>query len=159
MTRRVATILALAAAAAATVLALAAAAASTSAPPPATATAAARATVKVAESRFGRMLVDGRGLSLYLFTRDPRGRSRCYGDCAKAWPPLLTDGAPRAGSGARKRLLGTTKRRSGKLQVTYRGHPLYYYVGETRAGQVLCQGVVEFGGTWLVVSPSGRAIR
>jgi predicted lipoprotein with Yx(FWY)xxD motif len=186
MTRRAAQILALttvsakilALTAAATLLALAAVAAWTLAPssaggaaPAATAggpaagaagasaTAAARATVKVAESRFGRMLVDGRGLSLYLFTRDPRGRSRCYGDCAKAWPPLLTDAAPRAGSGARKRLLGTTTRRSGKLQVTYRGHPLYYYVGETRAGQVLCQGVVEFGGTWLVVSPSGRAIR
>lgn len=165
MTRRAAKIVALTAVAA-TLLALAAVAASSWAPSAAngpaagaTATASARATVKVAESRFGRMLVDGRGLSLYLFTRDPRGRSRCYGDCAKAWPPLLTDGAPRAGSGARKRLLGTTTRRSGKLQVTYRGHPLYHYVGETRAGQVLCQGVVEFGGTWLVVSPAGRAIR
>src|SRR5687767_4469424 len=136
MTRRAATIIALAALAAALWAA------------PATARVAggpAHATVKVAESRFGRMLVDGRGFSLYLFTRDRRGSSRCYGDCAKAWPPLLTSGAPRAGSGARKRLLGTTTRRSGKRQVTYRGHPLYYYVGETRPGQVLCQDVVEFG--------------
>jgi len=78
---------------------------------------------------------------------------------AAAWPPLLTTGAPRAGAGARERLLGTTRRRSGKRQVTYRGHPLYYYVGESRADQVLCQGVVEVGGTWLVVSPAGRAIR
>jgi predicted lipoprotein with Yx(FWY)xxD motif len=150
MTRRAATIIALAALAAAFWAA------------PATARVAggpARATVKVDESRFGRMLVDGRGFSLYLFTRDRRGSSRCYGDCAKAWPPLLTGGAPRGGSGARKRLLGTTTRRSGKRQVTYRGHPLYYYAGETRPGQVLCQDVVEFGGTWLVVSPSGRAIR
>ena len=119
----------------------------------------ARATVKVAESRFGRMLVDGRGLSLYLFTREQDRKSRCYGDCARAWPPLLTTGEPRAGRGARERRLGTTRRRSGKRQVTYRGHPLYFYVDETSAGQVLCQDVFEFGGTWLVVSPSGRAIR
>jgi predicted lipoprotein with Yx(FWY)xxD motif len=155
MTRRAATIAALAAVAGAC-WAAPASARIADGPPRA---AAAGATVKVADSRFGRMLVDGRGFSLYLFTRDRRGKSRCYGDCAKAWPPLITDGAPRAGRGARERLLGTTRRRSGKRQVTYRGHPLYYYVGETRAGQVLCQDVFEFGGTWLVVSPGGRAIR
>ena len=64
-----------------------------------------------------------------------------------------------AGRGARRSLLSTTRRRGGGRQVTYRGHPLYYYVGERRAGQILCQNVIEFGGTWLVVSPAGAAIR
>jgi predicted lipoprotein with Yx(FWY)xxD motif len=117
-------------------------------------------TVKVANSRFGRILVDGRGHTLYLFTRD-RGadRSRCYGSCAAAWPPLYTKGKPRAASGASASRLGTTRRRDGRTQVTYNGHPLYYYVGEDEPGEILCQGVDEFGGLWLVTSPEGKAIR
>ncbi|HYH62230.1 MAG TPA: hypothetical protein VD766_10235 [Solirubrobacterales bacterium] len=117
------------------------------------------ASVKVMNSRYGRMLFDGKGRALYLFTREPTSRSRCYGECAVAWPPFLTRAKPRAGSGANASLLGTTRRRDGKTQVTYRGHPLYYYVDDREPGQVLCQDVVEFGGTWLVVSPTGRAIR
>jgi predicted lipoprotein with Yx(FWY)xxD motif len=119
----------------------------------------AAAAVGVRSTRFGRILVDGRGLTLYLFTHDRRNLSRCYGACARAWPPLLTTSAPRARTGARSSLLGTTRRRDGRRQVTYRGHPLYHYVGETKAGQVLCQNVTEFGGTWLVVSPRGTAVR
>jgi predicted lipoprotein with Yx(FWY)xxD motif len=115
--------------------------------------------VKVMNSRYGRMLFDGRGRALYLFTRESTSRSRCYGECAAAWPPFLTRGKPRARSGVKSSLLGTTRRRDGKTQVTYRGQPLYYYVNDREPGQVLCQDVVEFGGTWLVVSPSGRAIR
>jgi predicted lipoprotein with Yx(FWY)xxD motif len=114
--------------------------------------------VGVRGSRFGRILTDGRGFTLYLFTHDRRNLSRCYGACAKAWPPLLTRGRPRAVSGARASLLGTTRRRDGTRHVTYRGRPLYYYVGETRPLQVFCQDVTEFGGTWLVVSPRGTAI-
>jgi predicted lipoprotein with Yx(FWY)xxD motif len=118
------------------------------------------ASVKVMDTRYGRMLFDGRGRALYLFTRE-RGsaRSRCYADCATAWPPFLTRGRPRAGNGARSALLGTTRRRDGKTQVTYNGHPLYYYVTDRKPGQVTCQDVTEFGGTWLVVSPSGTAIQ
>lgn len=115
--------------------------------------------VKVMNSRYGRMLFDGKGRALYLFTRERTSRSRCYGDCAEAWPPFLTRGKPRARSGVKSSLLGTTRRRDGRMQVTYRGQPLYYYVDDREPGQVLCQDVVEFGGTWLVVSPSGRAIR
>jgi predicted lipoprotein with Yx(FWY)xxD motif len=115
--------------------------------------------VRVMNSRYGRMLFDGKGRALYLFTRERTSRSRCYGGCAKAWPPFLTRGKPRARSGVRSSLLGTTRRRDGRMQVTYRGHPLYYYVDDREPGQVLCQDVVEFGGTWLVVSPSGEAIR
>jgi predicted lipoprotein with Yx(FWY)xxD motif len=124
---------------------------------PATAVAAAP-TVAVHSSRYGRIITDGHGRTLYLFTREHSARSRCYGACANAWPPLVAHGPLAAGRGARHSLLGTTRRRDGSRQVTYRGHPLYYYVGESRAGQILCQNVTEFGGTWLVVSPGGAAI-
>jgi predicted lipoprotein with Yx(FWY)xxD motif len=117
------------------------------------------ASVKVMKSRYGTVLFDGKGRALYLFTSDITSRSRCFGDCASAWPPFLTRGKPRAGGGATQSLLGTVRRRDGKTQVSYRGHPLYYYTGDRRPGQILCQDVEEFGGTWLVVSPSGRPVR
>jgi predicted lipoprotein with Yx(FWY)xxD motif len=117
------------------------------------------AAVKVMDSRYGRMLFDGKGRALYLFTRESTSRSRCYGDCARAWPPFFTKGKPRARGDVKSSLLGTTRRRDGRRQVTYRGHPLYYYVTDRKPGQVTCQDVAEFGGTWLVVSPRGRAIR
>jgi predicted lipoprotein with Yx(FWY)xxD motif len=114
--------------------------------------------IKMMNTRYGRMLFDGTGRALYLFTRENSSRARCYGDCAVAWPPFLARGSLTAGSGAKVRLLGTTRRRDGRRQVTYRGHPLYYYVSDTKPGQVTCQNVDEFGGTWLVVAPNGRAI-
>jgi predicted lipoprotein with Yx(FWY)xxD motif len=120
---------------------------------------AAAPTVRVRPSRFGRILTDGRGFTLYVFTRDGRGPSRCEGACAVAWPPLIARGAPRAGAGASARLLGTTRRSDGTRQVTWGGRPVYLYVGETRAGQILCQDVDEYGGTWLLTSPAGRPIR
>jgi predicted lipoprotein with Yx(FWY)xxD motif len=120
---------------------------------------AAGTTVKVHKSRYGRILVDGQGRTLYLFTRDRGAKSRCYGACARAWPPLLADSDPQAAGGADAAKLGTTVRRGGATQVTYAGHPLYYYVNDRRPGQILCQDVAEFGGTWLVVSPAGRPIR
>jgi predicted lipoprotein with Yx(FWY)xxD motif len=116
-------------------------------------------TVEVRPSRYGEVLVDGKGFVLYLFTRDGRSASRCSGACAKAWPPMLVEGRPRAGRGARRGLLGTTRRRDGSRQVTYRGRPLYYYVADRRPGQILCQAVPEFGGTWFLVGPDGRANR
>jgi predicted lipoprotein with Yx(FWY)xxD motif len=116
-------------------------------------------TVKVADSRYGRILVDGDGRTLYLFDKERGGSSECYGACAQAWPPLLTKGLPRAAGAADAKLIGTTKRSDGSVQVSYRGHPLYHYHGETEAGQVLCQNVSEFGGVWLVVDPGGDAIR
>jgi predicted lipoprotein with Yx(FWY)xxD motif len=110
-------------------------------------------------SSYGRILFDGRGFALYAFTKDARSASRCYRDCAKAWPPLLVKKRALAGKGTKASLVGTTKRRDGKLQATYAGRPLYYYVGDRRPGQVLCQNVAEFGGTWLVVRPSGGLVR
>jgi predicted lipoprotein with Yx(FWY)xxD motif len=115
--------------------------------------------VKVMNTRYGRMLFDGKGRALYLFTRERSSRARCYGDCAVAWPPFFARGKLKAGEGAKARLLGTSRRRDGRRQVTYRGHPLYYYVTDIKPGQVTCQNVEEFGGTWLVVAPNGRAIR
>jgi predicted lipoprotein with Yx(FWY)xxD motif len=117
-----------------------------------------RDTVTVGRSAYGPILRDGRGYALYLFTRETSATSRCSGACAKAWPPFLTKSRPAAARGARASLLGTTRRRDGSTQVTYRGHPLYYYAGDRRPSQVLCQGVKEFGGTWFVVAPTGRAV-
>lgn len=117
------------------------------------------ATVTAHASRFGKVLFDGSGRALYLFKRDKGSRSTCSGACAKAWPPFLTTRAPKAGVGARARLLGTTKRVNGARQVTYGGHPLYYFSGDTKPGQINCQNVVEFGGRWLVVSPSGAPVK
>jgi predicted lipoprotein with Yx(FWY)xxD motif len=105
-------------------------------------------------SRFGTILFDSRGFVLYAFTSDKKNRSTCYGACAKAWPPYLVKGAAPKG-----RLLGTTRRANGARQVTYAGRPLYYYVGDTEPRQILCQNIVEFGGTWLVVRPNGSLVR
>jgi predicted lipoprotein with Yx(FWY)xxD motif len=121
--------------------------------------AADRGTLTVKASRFGRILFDGRGFVLYGFTADGRNRSNCRGACAAAWPPLIVSTRPRAGTGANARLLGTTRRRDGRLQATYAGKPLYYYVGDRRPGQILCQNVTEYGGLWLVVRPSGAFVR
>jgi predicted lipoprotein with Yx(FWY)xxD motif len=115
-------------------------------------------TIRLVASQHGRILGDGRGQAVYLFDRERRGRSACYGACAKAWPPVLAKGTPVARRGARSRLLGTTRRRDGRVQLTYRGQPLYYYVGD-RPGRVLCHDVVEFGGRWLVMYATGVAVR
>lgn len=122
--------------------------------------AQASATLTVRSTRFGRILFDGRGRALYGFTRDRRGGpSQCYGACASAWPVYFAPGQLRAGKGVKRSLIGTTRRRDGRRQVTYNGWPLYYYVGDRAPGQVLCQNVDEFGGTWLVVRPSGGLVR
>ena len=113
--------------------------------------------IKAVDSQFGTILGDGRGQAVYVFDKERSSRSECYGDCARAWPPVLTKGRPVAGRGARKRLLGTTRRRNGKRQVTYRGRPLYYYVDDA-PGRVLCHNVLEFGGLWLVVRPDGSPV-
>lgn len=115
--------------------------------------------VKVMGSQFGDVLFDGKGRAIYLFTKERGSTSRCYGDCAVAWPPVLTRGAPTAGAGVTGSKLGTTKRKGGKRQVTYAGKPLYYYITDRRPGQITCHDVFEFGGTWYVVKPDGSAVR
>src|SRR5690349_5645959 len=106
----------------------------------------AGAVVKVASSPLGRILVDSKGVTLYDFPPDSGKTSVCYGACAALWPPLTTDGRPVAGPGIDKSLLGTTKRKDGKVEVTYAGHPLYYFVSDRRPGQTTGQGVNQFGG-------------
>jgi predicted lipoprotein with Yx(FWY)xxD motif len=122
-------------------------------------TSADRGTVTAGSSRFGRILYDGRGFVLYAFTRDPRRRSVCSGACAAAWPPYLVAKAPKAGPGVKRSLLGSIRRPNGKIQVTYAGRPLYYYVGDRAPRQILCQNVSEFGGLWLVARPNGALVR
>jgi predicted lipoprotein with Yx(FWY)xxD motif len=112
----------------------------------------------VRTSAYGKIVFDGRGFALYAFTRD-RGKSACAGACATAWPPFVVTGGIRAGPGVKAALLGTVRRANGARQVTYAGRPLYYYVGDRRPGQVLCQNVREFGGLWLVVRPNGKLVR
>ena len=119
---------------------------------------AASATLTVRSSNYGRILFDGSNRALYAFTRDPRGKTTCYGACAVAWPPYIVSGKLTAGAGASRSLLGTVRRRDGRRQLTYAGRPLYYYVHDG-VGQVLCQNVSEFGGLWLVVRGSGKLVR
>ena len=120
---------------------------------------AARPTLTAGLSAYGRVLFDGRGFVVYAFTRDPRGKSVCTGACAKAWPPYVVKTRLRAASGVKARLLGTTRRADGSLQVTYAGRALYYYVGDRSKGQILCHNVTEFGGVWRVIRPNGTPVR
>ena len=112
-------------------------------------------TVGIATTPLGKIVVDARGRSLYLFEADHKGKSACYGACAQAWPPVLVSGKPKAGPGARAALLGVLMRKDGKQQVTYRGHPLYRFFKDTKSGQVKGQGLDFFGGEWYVLTPAG----
>jgi predicted lipoprotein with Yx(FWY)xxD motif len=114
--------------------------------------------IAVRNSQFGRMLFNADRQAIYVFGRDSRNRSRCYGECARLWPPVYTTGKPRALAGVKQSLLGTTRRRDGRLQVTYAGRPLYYYLHEG-PGQVLCHNVYLNGGIWKVVAPNGSPRR
>lgn len=116
---------------------------------------AAGTRISASGSAFGTMLWGPKRQAVYVFQLDRRGVSRCYGACADAWPPVYTRGKPVAGRGVRRSLLGTIRRRGGRLQVTYRGRPLYYYAHEG-PGQVLCHNVDLNGGLWWVVGPDGK---
>ena len=116
------------------------------------------AVVRLAKSPFGMILVDSKGITLYDFVKDRGKTSVCYGACAALWPPLITHGKPVAGTGVKRSLLGTTKRSDGKLEVTYGGHPLYYFVTDRKPGQTTGQGVNQFGGPWWVLSAKGKEI-
>lgn len=115
--------------------------------------------VAAAKSQFGTILFDGRGFVLYAFTRDTRGRSACSGACAKAWPPYIVTGKLIGRAGIAAERLATIRRSDGSRQATYAGKPLYYYVGDRKPRQILCQNVSEFGGLWLVVRPNGTVVR
>ncbi len=118
----------------------------------------AAASLGVASTPLGRVVVDSKGRTLYLFEKDRNRRSACYGQCATFWPPLLTDGKPVARAGARQFLLGTTRRANGSQQVTYAGHPLYRFVQDRKPGQTTGEASRAFGAGWDVLSPTGKKI-
>ncbi len=112
-------------------------------------------TITLGDSEFGSMLFDSKKQAIYIFQKDSKGKTVCYDDCAEAWPPVFTKGEPKAGEGVKASLLGTVKRRDGKLQVTYAGKPLYFYAHEG-PGEVRCHNVNLNGGLWWVVGPDGK---
>jgi predicted lipoprotein with Yx(FWY)xxD motif len=116
----------------------------------------ASATVGVANSSLGSILVDSTGRTLYLFKADSGTSSACSGACAVAWPPLLATGKPTAGAGLTASKLGTITRSGGSHQVTYNGHPLYLFIKDTKAGQTNGQGVTAFGAAWFALTSSGN---
>jgi predicted lipoprotein with Yx(FWY)xxD motif len=118
-------------------------------------TSDAPATVGVAKSSLGSILVDSSGRTLYLFKADVGDKSACAGACASAWPPLLATGKPTAGTGATASKLGTITRSDGKRQVTYNSHPLYTFIKDTKPGQTTGQGVTAFGAAWFAVTSAG----
>jgi predicted lipoprotein with Yx(FWY)xxD motif len=116
------------------------------------------ARVETRSGNLGTFLTDGSGRTLYLFAADHGGTSSCTGGCASAWPPLTTTGKPTAGGQVRTALLGTTGRGGGSPQVTYAGHPLYYFAGDSASGDTKGQGLNGFGAKWWVVSPAGTPV-
>jgi predicted lipoprotein with Yx(FWY)xxD motif len=116
------------------------------------------ATVTTARTGLGQIIVDGSGRSLYLFEKDRHGRSACSGVCTVYWPPLLTNGRPTAVKGAKPSLLGSIRRADGSHQVTYAGHPVYFFSGDAARGQTNGEGLKDFGAAWYVLTPSGAKI-
>ena len=118
----------------------------------------AAARVSVRSTEYGKTLFGPSGKVVYVFGADRGSTSHCYGVCAAAWPPLLTSASPLAGPGVEAKLLGMTKRKNGRLQVTYNGHPLYYYEAD-KVGKIMCQHATMHGGLWLVIKPNGQPNR
>ena len=116
------------------------------------------ALLSVRGSDYGPVLFGADGKVVYVFEADHSSKSTCYGACARAWPPLLTTGAPAGGPGIRAKLLVTTTRSDGTVQVTYNGHPLYYdgMSSDSMPGEIGCQHLNIHGGVWLIVKPNGQ---
>ena len=119
---------------------------------------ATTATVSLRSTKLGKILVNSKGITLYLWVKDKGGRSACSGACASVWPLLLISGKPTAGAGVQPSKLGEYKTKSGKYEVTYNGHPLYTFVSDLKPGQTTGQGNTTFGGPWWVVTAAGNAI-
>jgi predicted lipoprotein with Yx(FWY)xxD motif len=112
--------------------------------------------VTLHKTTLGEVIATSSGKTLYLYTPDAKNKSNCYGGCSSVWPPLMAKGKLRAGTGVKSALLKTTLRKNGKRQVTYNGHPLYRYVGDSKAGQVSGEG---YQGIWYAVNTSGKAVK
>jgi predicted lipoprotein with Yx(FWY)xxD motif len=115
------------------------------------------ATLGVENSSLGKILDNGQGRTLYVFQGDTGTKSNCSGACATNWPPL-TSANPTVGKGASASMIGTTKRSDGKTQVTYNGHPLYTFAGDSAPGDTSGQGVNAFGALWYALSPAGQQV-
>ena len=115
-------------------------------------------TIALKSTAVGKVLVGANGRTLYLFTADKGAKSVCYGQCATYWPPLMTAAKPVAAGRVQSSLLGTTKRKDGKLQVTYKGHPLYTFAEDHKPGQTTGEGSNNFGAKWYALAPSGATI-
>jgi predicted lipoprotein with Yx(FWY)xxD motif len=126
--------------------------------PAAVANGSAAASIALADSNLGKILVDSNGRTLYLFQAHKETSSTCHGACASAWPPLITNCKPIAGPGLSASKLGTTKRSDGTTEVTYNGHPLYAFVGDRTPGQATGEGNQGFGAEWDVLSAAGNKI-
>ena len=122
-------------------------------------TTGAASVLSTKTSSLGTFLVDANGRTLYLWDADHGAKSTCSGACAQAWPPLTTTATPKASGAVKASLLGTTKRTDGTREVTYAGHPLYLFAGDTQAGQTTGQGSNGFGAPWWVVTPTGKALQ
>ena len=118
----------------------------------------AKSTLGVRSTRLGKVLVDSRGRTLYLFRKDSGTKSACFGACATAWPPLRASGKPKVGAGAHASMVATTKRSDGSPQVTYNRHPLYRFHGDAKAGDTNGEGLNAFGGQWFAVSAAGNQV-
>ena len=119
----------------------------------------AASSVSTKTSSLGTILVDANGRTLYLWDADHGSTSTCTAACAQAWPPLTTTATPKATGAAKTALLGTTKRADGSREVTYAGHPLYTFAGDSQPGQTTGEGSNGFGAPWWVVSPAGKALQ
>lgn len=128
---------------------------SPSAADPNPAPAATGTVITTGDSQFGTMLFNEKKQAIYIWELEDSSKAECYGDCAEEWPPVLTDGSPQAVGEVRSDLLGTTKRSDGSTQVTYNGHPLYYYAHEG-PGEIECHNVATHGGLWWVIQPDGN---
>lgn len=115
-------------------------------------------TVSTKSVKLGKILVDNKGMTLYLFQADKTSKPTCNGSCAAAWPPLTVTGKPTAAGGVQSKLLSTSKRSDGSMQVTYNGHPLYRFAGDKKAGQTNGQGLNNFGAKWYVLGTNGKQI-
>ena len=137
---------------------VAAACSSTSTPGTASGSASGVAQIRTHSTRFGIVLTDASGRSVYLFVSDTGTTSTCYNACAAIWPPVTTAGTPTAKAPAQSALLGTTLRRDGGKEVTYAGHPLYYYASDQNPGDVNGQNLNSFGALWFLLKPSGDKV-
>ena len=127
--------------------------------PSSSAHSAKAATIQLKKvGKLGKILTNNSGQVLYLFEKDKHGKSSCNGQCAAGWPPALTTGKPKAGKGVSSSKLGTTKRKDGKTQVTYNGHPLYAYIGDSGPGKANGEGSKAFGAEWYVMNAKGNKV-